>query len=300
MRISAITGMPAMGSVMIDYKYEKGSGISEAFGKLYEILSLLRSPEGCPWDRKETPEGALVNLKAEIFEAADELVRSDAQGIKEEVGDILLNAIMLMVILKDVKGLDPEEIIDGVCRKLISRHPHVFTKDVKAADSADALNVWNSVKKAEGKAAGKDDFFSRIPKSCGTYERAEEVLRRAIGAGFTWDKAEDVLDQAASEVEEVRQEIHRQPADDSLMKMEIGDMIFSAMAFSQYEHFNSEICLRMALDKFEKRFNVMRAEASREGVAIEKGSKVPLDVLDGYWRRAKEIVGDGSNESSDK
>ncbi|HAL18741.1 MAG TPA: nucleoside triphosphate pyrophosphohydrolase [Spirochaetaceae bacterium] len=275
---------------MIDYKYEKGRNIGEAFGKLFEILSLLRSPEGCPWDRKETPESAIANLKSELFEALDEVVRGDADGIVEETGDILLNAVMLMVILKDVKGIDPERIVDATCKKLVSRHPHVFTKSVKAANSDDALQVWNSVKKTEGKVADKDDFFSRIPKSCGTYERAGEVLDKAIGAGFTWEKTQDVLDQAASEIEEVRQEIVRQPFDDNLMDMEIGDMIFSALAVARYVRKDPETCLRKSLAKFEKRFNKMRAEADKDGIRIEKGSKFPLDVLDRYWRDAKRLV----------
>ena len=281
-------------NLMIDYKYEKGGNIGEAFGKLYEILSLLRSPEGCPWDRKETPQSAIANLKSELFEALDEVVKDDVDGIVEETGDILLNAVMLMVILKDIKGIDPERIVDATCRKLVSRHPHVFTNGVKAANSEDALQVWNSVKKAEGKVADKDDFFSRIPKSCGTYERAGEVLGKAIDAGFTWEKTQDVLDQAASEIEEVRQEAVRQPLDENLMKMEMGDMIFSALAVAKYVRQDPEACLRLALSKFEKRFNRMRDEASRNGIRIEKGSKFPLDVLDRYWREAKKLVDEES------
>lgn len=148
---------------MIDYSLEKKTTLDAALMQLFTIVQLLRSKDGCPWDREQTHKSVATNLLDETYEYIDTLVSKDIGGQKEEIGDVLLNAMMLLEMHQES---DPQFVIDSlndVCDKLIRRHPHVFSDHV-VSGSSEVLDVWNSIKvNVEGKTHDSDDFFSRVP-----------------------------------------------------------------------------------------------------------------------------------------
>ncbi|HCJ95069.1 MAG TPA: nucleoside triphosphate pyrophosphohydrolase, partial [Sphaerochaeta sp.] len=136
---------------MISYSYEKKQTLGEALMQLFDIVNLLRSPEGCPWDREQTYKSVATNLLDETYEYLDSVISGDVEGMQEEIGDVFLNAMMLLEMHKEHGDVDIVEALNEVCAKLIRRHPHVFSDQV-ANNSSEVLDLWNSIKEnVEGK-----------------------------------------------------------------------------------------------------------------------------------------------------
>lgn len=145
---------------MIDFTFEKKDSLQDALMQLHAIVTLLRSEEGCPWDREQTSKSVAENLLDETYEYIDEVIKQDHAGQREELGDVLLNAMMLLEIHEEQDGFSVVQSINDVCEKLIRRHPHVFST-AEVGSSGEVIDLWNAIKtNVEGKQSRDDDFFS--------------------------------------------------------------------------------------------------------------------------------------------
>lgn len=265
---------------MIKFNFKKSENITNAFSQLYEIITLLRSPDGCPWDRAETQSSVLSNLKNEIYETFDEVKNKNSSGIKEESGDVLLNAFMLILIGEQDENISATDVVDGVSKKLISRHPHVFST-LRAENANEALNIWNEMKKKEGRK-DEDDFFFNIPKSKDIFDRAEEVQQKVKKVGFDAPSDEEAFQMVEEELEEAKNEALK--AREKELAEEVGDLIFASMSLAVHFHLSPSMCLSSALKKFEKRFNDMKKVADKKNIEL-RGENIRL--LDEIWNEIK-------------
>ena len=251
---------------------------------LLTIMAILRSPEGCPWDREQTHQSIRRNFLEETYEALDAIDRDDAPGMQEELGDVLLQ-ILLHARMEEERGrFTAEDVVDGIARKLVFRHPHVFGS-AHAADSAQALAGWEEQKKREKGYATAADAVEAVPHTLPALWRAEKVAARAARAGFNWRSLSGALDKLEEETAELRQAAEAgAPADAPHgMREEIGDALFILSKIARMSRVDPEDALHRACDKFEGRFRrVVEAAGDRP---MTDCSEAELTAL---WQQAKE------------
>lgn len=267
---------------MIEYKLKKAETLNEGVTTLYEIISLLRSPEGCPWDRKETSKSAISSLIDECYEYIDENVKENISGEREEIGDILLNVLMAMRIHEENEDFKSVDAINEVCEKLIRRHPHVFTDSVKASNPSEVLKVWNSVKEKERKDKN-EEIFSHIPSSSGELEKSYEIQKKMKKIGFDWKNTIDVINKIKEELEEVEDAIKSENKD--YIENEIGDLLFSVVNLSRFLSIRPNIALHRSNEKIKNRFLKMCEYAEKENIPLDEEHNT---ILNEIWDKIKE------------
>lgn len=269
---------------MIDFTYEKKTTLQDALMQLFAIVTLLRSEQGCPWDREQSPKQVSTHLIDETYEYLDAVLSDDKEGQSEELGDVLLNAMMLLEMHQETDPVDGIESLNLVCEKLIRRHPHVFS-DQKVANSSEVIDVWNAIKvDVEGKTHQKDDFFSRVPPSLPPLEMANEIQKKIRKAGFDWPDAQGVFDKVQEELAEVV-EAYRNPRDEREdLEMELGDLLFSAVNLCRFLGFNPSLALHRSNQKMRSRFNALYQRAQAEGVKLNQENLAEMDRL---WEEIK-------------
>ena len=269
---------------MIDFTYEKKTTLQDALMQLFAIVTLLRSEQGCPWDREQSPKQVSTHLIDETYEYLDAVLSDDKEGQSEELGDVLLNAMMLLEMHQETDPVDGIESLNLVCEKLIRRHPHVFS-DQKVANSSEVIDVWNAIKvDVEGKTHQKDDFFSRVPPSLPPLEMANESQKKIRKAGFDWPDAQGVFDKVQEELAEVV-EAYRNPRDEREdLEMELGDLLFSAVNLCRFLGFNPSLALHRSNQKMRSRFNALYQRAQAEGVKLNQENLAEMDRL---WEEIK-------------
>lgn len=269
---------------MIDFTYEKKTTLQDALMQLFAIVTLLRSEQGCPWDREQSPKQVSTHLIDETYEYLDAVLSDDKEGQSEELGDVLLNAMMLLEMHQETDPVDGIESLNLVCEKLIRRHPHVFS-DQKVANSSEVIDVWNAIKvDVEGKTHQKDDFFSRVPPSLPPLEMANEIQKKIRKAGFDWPDAQGVFDKVQEELAEVV-EAYRNPRDErENLEMELGDLLFSAVNLCRFLGFNPSLALHRSNQKMRSRFNALYQRAQAEGVQLNQENLAEMDRL---WEEIK-------------
>jgi MazG family protein len=269
---------------MIDFTYEKKTTLQDALMQLYAIVTLLRSEQGCPWDREQSPKQVSTHLIDETYEYLDAVLSDDKEGQSEELGDVLLNAMMLLEMHQETDPAAGIEALNLVCEKLIRRHPHVFS-DQKVANSSEVIDVWNAIKvDVEGKTHQKDDFFSRVPPSLPPLEMANEIQKKIRKAGFDWPDAQGVFDKVQEELAEVV-EAYRNPRDEREdLEMELGDLLFSAVNLCRFLGFNPSLALHRSNQKMRSRFNALYQRAQAEGVQLNQENLAEMDRL---WEEIK-------------
>lgn len=262
---------------MIDYDFKEAKETLESFKNLYEIVTLLRSPEGCPWDRKQKPQDMIHSLMDECYEYVDALTEKNIIEQKEELGDIFLNLFMLMRINEEENNFLPAEVLNIVCKKLIRRHPHVFTSnynDVK--DPEEVLKLWNKVKTdVEGRTTEQNDIFSHIPKSSTQLSQAYEITKKAAKKNFDWENVDGVYDKIEEELNEVKAADTKEEIEE-----EIGDVLFAVTNLARKYKVDPDIALHKANEKFKKRFNIVLNKVQNTECGIDK--------LEQFWNEAKE------------
>lgn len=269
---------------MIDFTYEKKTTLQDALMQLFAIVTLLRSEQGCPWDREQSPKQVSTHLIDETYEYLDAVLSDDKEGQGEELGDVLLNAMMLLEMHQETDPAAGIEALNLVCEKLIRRHPHVFS-DQKVANSSEVIDVWNAIKvDVEGKTHQKDDFFSRVPPSLPPLEMANEIQKKIRKAGFDWPDAQGVFDKVQEELAEVV-EAYRNPCDEREdLEMELGDLLFSAVNLCRFLGFNPSLALHRSNQKMRSRFNALYQRAQAEGVQLNQENLAEMDRL---WEEIK-------------
>lgn len=269
---------------MIDFTYEKKTTLQDALMQLFAIVTLLRSEQGCPWDREQSPKQVSTHLIDETYEYLDAVLFDDKEGQSEELGDVLLNAMMLLEMHQETDPAAGIEALNLVCEKLIRRHPHVFS-DQKVANCSEVIDVWNAIKvDVEGKTHQKDDFFSRVPPSLPPLEMANEIQKKIRKAGFDWPDAQGVFDKVQEELAEVV-EAYRNPRDEREdLEMELGDLLFSAVNLCRFLGFNPSLALHRSNQKMRSRFNALYQRAQAEGVQLNQENLAEMDRL---WEEIK-------------
>ena len=247
--------------------------------RLRGIVARLRSPGGCPWDREQTHESLRAALIEECYEAVEAIERADDANLREELGDLLLHVVMHAHMAGERKAFGFEEVVEGVCEKLIRRHPHVFG-EANVAGSAQVVRLWEQIKRREkGEALSvMDDLPSGFPALL----RAQHAQKKAARVGFDWDDLSDVLDKVAEEIDELREAVSR--PDGNNIEEELGDLLFSMVNLARKLGVDAEASLAGATRKFVRRFRAVEAEIVASGRAIEQASAAEMNAL---WDRNK-------------
>ena len=261
---------------MIDLRSQKSYDCND----LRKIVHILRSPGGCQWDQAQTHQSIRRNFLEEAYEVAEAIDEGDLDHLKEELGDVLLQVVFHSSIEEDAGRFDLDDVADGVCRKLIYRHPHVFG-DVSVQSTDEILSNWEELKKKEKGQATQADAVDAVARTLPALWRAEKVQKKAAKAGFDWPGVQDAVDKLSEEVEELRTAV----AEGSNIQEELGDLLFAAVNVSRFVQVDPEDALSGACDKFARRFRQVEQSAAERGQALEHMTLAEMDKL---WDAAKE------------
>lgn len=247
------------------------------FRDLEKVMVLLRSPGGCPWDREQTHQSIRRNMLEEAYEVVEAIDEQNPEHLKEELGDVLLQVVFHACMAQEKGWFNLDDVANGVCQKLVFRHPHVFG-DVEADDTAKALNTWDDQKKEEKGQKTAGDTLDAVARSLPALMRAEKIQEKARKVGFDWNETERAVDKLSEEVEELKQAIREQ----SNTREELGDVLFAAAKVGRFLGHDSEEALHGTCEKFIRRFRCV--EDRLEGKPMKE---VPLERLEELWKQAK-------------
>lgn len=254
----------------------------ELFDEFCNIVARLRSPGGCPWDMKQTPETMKGNLLEESYEAIEAVSAGDDDNLREEIGDVLLVLAMLVRIKEEEGSFTMEDVLRDINSKLVRRHPHVFG-EVKVKDADEVLKNWNDIKvNVEGKK--KKEGLEKVPKSYPSLERAYQLQKKASKVGFDWDSWEGPLAKLEEEVAELRKEIESGTPENR--EKELGDVLFSAVNVSRFIKADPSVALHLTNEKFISRFSYVQEKMEEKRLPLCKEN---LEIMDSFWNQAKEL-----------
>ena len=249
---------------------------------LVHIVTLLRSPGGCPWDREQTHESIRKNFIEETYEAIEAINKGSAEMLREELGDVLLQ-ILLHAEMEREKGVfDFEDVCNEIAQKLIIRHPHVFG-DVAVSGTEDVLTNWDAIKRATKKQKTFTESILSIPREFPALMRAQKTQEKAAKAGFDWDEVSGALDKIYEEADEVKEALASGSAAE--ISDELGDLLFAAVNVCRFAHTDAEEALTGATDKFTARFQLVEKYVAETGKPMKDFT---LEELDAFWEQAKE------------
>jgi MazG family protein len=261
---------------------------AEATQRVIELMARLRAPDGCPWDREQTPASLKHQLLEECYEVLEAIEGTSPEHLKEELGDLLLHVIFQAQIARETGAFAFADVANGLAEKLIRRHPHVFG-DVKVADSTQTVALWQELKKKEKPERGS--VLDGIPRALPALMRAEALQKKARHVGFDWPSAEGALSKVREEMDEVLAEVEagRAEADTPQptpeLGAEIGDLLFSLVNLTRHLQLDAEELLTAANDKFARRFRAVENHFRAAGRSMKE---VPLIELDAVWKKVKE------------
>ena len=248
---------------------------------LLEIMKILRSPEGCPWDREQTHESIKKSLIEETYEVVEAINKNDKELMTEELGDVLLQVVFHSQIGAENGEFDFSDVCDGICKKLIERHPHVFG-EVSISGVDDVLTNWDAIKrKSKGQKSTTESMLS-VPRELPALMRATKLQKKAADVGFDWDDVSGALDKLEEEISELRQAIDNK--DSANISEELGDVLFSAVNVSRFVKTDAEEALTASSDKFLSRFTEVEKLAKERNIDMKSAG---IDELDKLWDEAK-------------
>ena len=244
----------------------------EAFGRLLEIMERLRAE--CPWDKKQTLESLRHLTIEETYELADAIVKEDLPELKKELGDILLHVVFYAKIGEEKEAFDVKDVLDGICEKLIYRHPHIFA-DVDANDAETVAQNWEQLKLKE--KGGNKRVLQGVPDALPPMIKAHRMQDKARGVGFDWEEKEQVWEKVKEEVAEVEVEIKK--GDKDKMEDEFGDLFFSIINAARLYGVDPEMALARTNEKFKQRFNYLEEKTIMQGKSLHDMSLEEMDVI---------------------
>nr|WP_300168148.1 nucleoside triphosphate pyrophosphohydrolase [uncultured Flavonifractor sp.] len=261
---------------MVDFQYKDSYNVQD----LEEIVRILRAPGGCPWDAEQTHASIRRNFLEEAYEAVEAIDEQNSEHLKEELGDVLLQVLFHARMEQEAGRFGLDDVADGICKKLIYRHPHVFG-DVAVSGTGEVLTNWEELKRKEKGQATNTDALEAVARSLPALWRAEKVQKKAKKAGFDWPDISGALDKLSEELSELKQAV----AQGTNVEEELGDLLFSAVNVSRFLKADPEDALNGATDKFIGRFRKVEAQAAAQGRSMEG---MTLEELDKLWECAKE------------
>jgi tetrapyrrole methylase family protein/MazG family protein/ATP diphosphatase len=262
----------------------------EAYVRLVEIMQRLLAPDGCPWDREQSPETLRRYVLEEACEVIDAIDSGDRASLREELGDLLLQVVFLGELMRREGAFGPDDIVRGIADKLVRRHPHVFA-DTKVSGADQVLENWERIKAAEKKDRG---LLDSVPRSMPALTRAQRIGEKVERVGFDWPDARGSRAKVSEELGELDRAMLE--GDHARVEEELGDVFFALVNLARHVKVDAEGALRKTSEKFQRRFAHVEARvkerhggfpAATSGAA-EKGDKLPLEELDRYWDEAKQ------------
>ena len=250
----------------------------QAFERLLTIMDDLR--EKCPWDKKQTLESLRYLSIEEMYELSDAILANDLQEVKKELGDLMLHLVFYAKIASETNQFDITDVLNGICDKLVHRHPHIYG-DLKVTTEEEVKHNWEKLKLKEGKKS----VLEGVPRSLPAMVKAVRIQEKARGVGFDWDNSEQVWEKVEEELEEFKEELNR--GDKKKTEQEFGDLLFSMINYSRFVGVNPEDALERTNKKFIFRFQQMEAILKKEEKDL---SEMTLAELDLYWEEAKKTI----------
>ena len=261
--------------------YQEGKTTEEAIVRLVDIIALLRSETGCPWDKVQTHQSLRGCMIEEAYEAADAIDKMDMDNLEEELGDVLLQVVFHAGLGEDSQEFDLRSIANRECEKMLRRHPHVFLN--KNSESIDkALEKWENVKRNEKGTATHTDSMRDVPKALPALIRSFKIQKKAADVGFDWEDVSDAFSKVKEETYELL-EIYRGNDQASIME-EVGDLLFAVVNVARFLGVNPEDALNFTSSKFIDRFGFIERSAMSQGKQLQDMS---LEEMDKLWELAK-------------
>ncbi|MEW5795105.1 MAG: nucleoside triphosphate pyrophosphohydrolase [Candidatus Zixiibacteriota bacterium] len=251
------------------------------FERLVRLMAILRSPDGCNWDRTQTHQSLLPYLIEEAYEVVEAVEAGDSPALKEELGDLMLQVVFHSQLAAEAGHFTIDDTLDTIIQKLLNRHPHVFGERRDLRPSA-VRDQWEKIKTSSGE---KESVLAGLPKTMPALTMAFRIGEKAAGVGFDWKSSSDALDKVAEEVAEVRREAaSTRPDRREHLKNEIGDLLFAMSSVARLEGIDPEVALRDALSKFRRRFEVMEKRLTEGGRRFEEYT---LEQMEAVWQDVK-------------
>jgi MazG family protein len=255
----------------------------DQFEKLVGLMSRLRAPGGCPWDREQTFDSIKPYTLEETYEVLDAIDRQDWGELAEELGDLILQAVFYAQIAAEQGLFRIEDSLEAINQKLIRRHPHVFGNE-SAETAGDVKRIWGEVKAAEKKGTGERDagLLDSIPRALPALVEGQKLASRAAGAGFDWQNADQVLEKLHEELAEF--DAARQAGNAAELENELGDLLFVLVNLARFVKVDPEQALRKTNAKFRERFRYMERKLAERGRTLHASTMQEMEAL---WQEAK-------------
>ena len=263
---------------------------------LIRIVEVLRAPGGCPWDREQTHQSIKKNFIEETYEVIEAINKDDAEGLREELGDVLLQ-VLLHCQMESEKGVfDFNDVANDLCKKLVVRHPHVFGEK-SAQNEAEALERWDEIKLKTKGMKKQSEAMLKVPREFPALMRAQKIQEKAAKAGFDWNDENGAIEKLLEEINELKNALSG--GNQNEISDEMGDVLFSCVNISRFSKSDAEESLSASTDKFLSRYLIVEKLAEQRSVNMKEA---PIEVLDELWDEAKIILaerqknGGSSNE----
>ncbi len=246
----------------------------EAFERLLTIMDELR--EKCPWDMKQTLESLRHLSIEEVYELGDAILDGNMEEVKKELGDLFLHLVFYSRIASETEAFDVADVLNSICEKLISRHPHIYG-DTVVKDEAEVLSNWEKLKLKEGKKS----VLEGVPRSLPAMVKAQRIQDKAKGVGFDWENSDQVWEKVLEELNEFKEAKTKEEQEE-----EFGDLLFSLINYARFKGIHPEDALEKTNKKFIYRFQYLETESAKDGKQM---GEMTLNEMDEYWNRAKEL-----------
>jgi len=255
----------------------------QAFEALMRLIRDLRSENGCPWDKKQTPQTFHPYILEEYHELVHALNEGASADIADEMGDLLF-LVLFVAYMFEQQGLATlTEIMTGVVDKMVRRHPHVFG-EVEVRDAQDVIDNWSRIKASEENIRQRESMLDGIPRSLPALNRAQKLARRAAKTGFDWTRAKEVFGKIDEELAEFREAVSSGSPEH--VREELGDLLFVITNAARHLEVNSEAALNETSDKFERRFRYIESQLRARGRPLDQAT---LEEMDALWDEAKAL-----------
>ncbi len=253
---------------------------SDPLERLVEIMRILRSDHGCPWDREQTLESLKPNLIEESYEVLDAIDSGDSEKLKEELGDLLLQVVFQSQLCAEKDWFNFKDVAARIADKLVVRHPHVFG-DTSVSGTDEVLENWEKIKRDENNN-GPRSITEGIPRHLPALHKAEQVQKRVARVGFDWSKSSDAFNKLDEEIDELKEAVSTGNKDS--VQSELGDVLFTVVNIARLNGYHAEQALNDTVNRFSSRFRLVEDRVHAQGKSL---SECTLEELDSHWNDVK-------------